>query len=232
MRPVIICHMLTSLDGALHPSRWTQSPDGERRQWSEAYEQIHEGLAGDAWIVGRVTMAEMAKAGMHAPVDAGDITRPVHVANRDAKRFAVALDPSGKVHFGRGEVGGDHVVVLLGRDAPDSHLAELASDGVSYIVSNDPGVDLAAAMGALGSEFGVRRLLLEGGAKINGSFFAAGLVDEVSILVAPALDGRPNTQSIVEDGDSGLAGRTRLSLMSVAQLDHGLVHLRYRAQSG
>jgi len=28
MKPHVICHMMVSLDGRIHPSRWTASPDG------------------------------------------------------------------------------------------------------------------------------------------------------------------------------------------------------------
>ncbi|TIT49616.1 MAG: riboflavin deaminase, partial [Mesorhizobium sp.] len=38
MKPHIICHMLASLDGSLHPSRYTESPDGSRAEWSGLYE--------------------------------------------------------------------------------------------------------------------------------------------------------------------------------------------------
>ncbi len=67
MKPRVICHMLISLDGRIHPSRWTLSPEGDRKGWSAAYERVHESLAGDAWLVGRVTMAEMSKAAAHPP---------------------------------------------------------------------------------------------------------------------------------------------------------------------
>ncbi|RUY19589.1 riboflavin deaminase, partial [Mesorhizobium sp. M7A.F.Ca.CA.001.13.2.1] len=73
MKPQIICHMLASLDGSLHPSRYTSSPDGTRAEWSSLYEHIHNDLAADAWIVGRVTMAEMSKAGAHPPANAGKV---------------------------------------------------------------------------------------------------------------------------------------------------------------
>ncbi|OBQ73366.1 RibD family protein [Mesorhizobium erdmanii] len=232
MKPHIVCHMLASLDGSLHPSRYTTSPDGTRAEWSSLYEQIHEDLEGDAWIVGRVTMAEMSKTGAHPPAHAGKVERPHHFARRDAGTYAVALDASGKLHFSKPDVGGDHVVVLLGRDVADSHLAELAGDGVSYIVSETAEIDLAAMLDVLGREFGIRRLLLEGGAGINGSFFAAGLVDELSLLVAPALDARAGNQGFVEFGESGLAGKMRLSLTSCQTLAHGLIHLRYAVSPG
>jgi riboflavin biosynthesis pyrimidine reductase len=227
MKPHIICHMIASLDGSLHPSRFTTSPDGTRADWSKLYERIHEALKGDAWIVGRVTMAEMSKAGPHPPAQPGAVERPHHFARRGAGSYAVAIDPSGRLHFNGGAVGGDHVVVLLGRDVPDSHLAELAADDVSYIIAETAEMDLAALLTVLGRELGISRLLLEGGATINGAFLAAGLVDELSLLVAPALDGRARTQSFVEFGERGLADKIRLSLTSCEALEHGLVHLRY-----
>ncbi|MFG1479109.1 RibD family protein [Xanthobacter sp. V4C-4] len=227
MRPHVICHMIASLDGSLHPSRFTTSPDGTRAEWSSLYEQVHQSLAGDAWIVGRVTMAEMSKAGPHPPPRPGAVDRPHHFAARAAGSYAVALDPSGKLHFAGPDVGGDPVVVLLGHDVPDSHLAELAADGISYIVAETAGMDLAAMLDVLGRELGIHRLLLEGGATINGGFFAAGLVDELSLLVAPALDGRAGHQGFVAFGPDGLAGRVQLALTSCDSVGHGVVHLRY-----
>ena len=232
MKPHIICHMLASLDGSLHPSRYTTSPDGTRAEWSGLYEQIHGDLEGDGWIVGRVTMAEMSKAAAHPPTQIGKVDRPHHFARRDAASYAVALDASGKVHFSKSDIGGDHVVVLLGRDVEDSHLAELAADGVSYIVAETTDIDLAAMLDVLGRELGISRLLLEGGAGINGSFFAAGLVDELSFLVAPALDARAANQGFVEFGEVGLAGKMQLSLKSCEALTHGVVHLRYAVTAG
>ena len=226
MKPHVSMLMITSLDGRLHGSRWTSSPDGVRRDWSGLYERIHESMGADAWIVGRVTMAEMSKAGPHAPAVAGHVERPLHVADRNAKTYAIAVDPSGRLHFSGGAVGGDHVIVLLGKSVSDTHLAELAADGVSYVVSDEPEIDLAAMLDTLNQEFGIKRLLLEGGAGVNGSFLAAGLVDEANILVAPAFDGAEGVQCIVMY-PGGLAGKCELSLQSATTLDHGVVHLRY-----
>jgi riboflavin biosynthesis pyrimidine reductase len=232
MKPHVICHMMSSLDGSLSPSRYTTSPDGERVGWSKTYEALHDMFGGDAWLVGRVTMAEISKAAAHPPVDPGTPPRPLHVADHDATRYAVALDPSGKVHFDSGDLDGDHVVVLLGADVSDAHLAELAADGVSYVVGAGGDIDLAAMLETLSTAFGIRRLLLEGGARINGALLAAGLVDELSVLVAPALDAKPDAPAIVDAGASGLAGYVALSLVSAETLDGGTVHLRYAVGRG
>jgi riboflavin biosynthesis pyrimidine reductase len=79
----------------------------------------------------------------------------------------------------------------------DRHLAELASDG------NRPEIDLPAMLDVLGGELGIRRLLLEGGGGINGSFLAAGLVDEISLIIVPAVDGLSAARAVFETGEIG-----------------------------
>src|ERR1700722_8437230 len=226
MKPHVSILMVTSIDGRLHPSRFTASPDGTRRDWSGEYEKVHASLHADAWLVGRVTMAEMSKTGAHAPSMPGDIERPIHIAKTDVATFAVALDPSGKLHFQSGKLSGDHVIVLLGRDTPDSHMAELAADGVSYIVSAGAELDIPSLLDVLARQFGITHLVVEGGAKTNGAFLAAQVVDELRVLVAPALDGAEQVQGIADYRD-GLAGVVRLQFKSADVLDHGVVQLAY-----
>lgn len=226
MKPRVSILMVTSIDGRLHPSRFTASPDGTRREWSEQYEKVHASLHANAWLVGRVTMAEMSRAGPHIPSGPWTVDRPMHVAKGDAATFAVALDPSGKLHFSGAKLSGDHVIVVVGRDTPDAHLAELAHDGVSYIVSSGAEVDIPSLLDVLAREFGITHLVVEGGAKTNGAFLAAQVVDELRVLVAPALDGAEHVQGIV-DHRNGLAGIVRLQLKSADVLGHGVVQLAY-----
>ncbi len=226
MKPRVSILMVTSIDGRLHPSRFTASPDGTRRDWYAEYEKVHASLKANAWLVGRVTMAEMSKAGPHAPAGPWKVERPIHIAKRRAASFAIALDPSAKLHFQGAEVSGDHVIVLLGRDTPDRHLAELAGDGVSYIVSEGTEFDFANLLELLSREFGITHLVVEGGAKTNGAFLAAQVVDELRVLVAPALDGAQQIEGIV-DYRTGLAGIVRLQFQSADSLGHGVVQLVY-----
>ena len=174
MKPHVSILMVTSIDGRLHPSRFTNSPDGTRNDWSRQYEKVHASLHSDAWLVGRVTMAEMSKAAAHPPAKPAVVRRPIHAARADATTFAVALDPSGKVHFERGDVGGDHVIVLLGEDVPDSHLAELAADGVSYIVAEQGDIELAAALDALCSRVRHQAPRRRGGSRDQWGFSQCG----------------------------------------------------------
>ena len=75
-----------------------------------------------------------------------------HFAARSAGSYAIAIDPSAKLHFSKPDVGGDHVVAVLGHDVADCHLAELVGDGVSYIVAPEAQPDLAGVLEVLGRD--------------------------------------------------------------------------------
>jgi riboflavin biosynthesis pyrimidine reductase len=226
-RPYIICHMISSIDGSLHPSRYTASPDGERSDWSKLYDDLQTQFAANGWLIGRTTMAEMAKGQPHPPYGIGEVARPRHFANRGAKSFAIAVDLSAKLHFRANRFGDDHIVVLLGHDVPDAHLAELASDGISYVVAEEPKPAIGPLLEVLRRELGIERLLLEGGGATNGAFLAEGLVDELSVLIAPALDARIRGDGTFTHGLEGLQGKVTLSLLGSELAGFGVVHLRY-----
>ena len=78
---------------------------------------------------------------------------------------------------------------MLGEQVSDAYLAELREDGVSYLFAGANGDDLSGAMEQLASRFGAKKLLLEGGGRINGAFLKHGLIDEFSTLIFPAVDG-------------------------------------------
>lgn len=55
------------------------------------------------------------------------------------------------------------------------------------------GIALDALLAALGSDYGVRVALTEGGPKLLASFLAAGALDELFLTLAPQLAGRSDT---------------------------------------
>jgi len=50
----------------------------------------------------------------------------------------------------------------------------------------------------LGKHFGIRRLLLGGGGHINNALLQADLVDEVSLLLVPGIDGRREVPAVFD----------------------------------
>lgn len=116
----------------------------------------------------------------------------------------------------------------------DAYLRELREDGVSYLFAGPDGRNLQLALGTLGRDFGLETLLLEGGGRINGAFLKAGLIDEISVLVYPGIDGLAGVSSIFEHqgpvDDHPAAGRS-LRHLSTETLDGGTVWLRYKVEA-
>lgn len=164
-----------------------------------------------------------------APADPGGAApaRPLHLGAEREAPLAVVLDPSGRLHWDSGTLEGEHLVMILGPDVPDRHLRELAARGLSYLVAPQAQIDPAWLLEQLAEHFGARRIMVEGGGIVNGMFLAAGLVDEISLLLVPAIDGRGGARNLFDTGEAGLANRVKLSLRSVTPLDHQAVHLRY-----
>lgn len=234
MRPKIICHMISSIDGRLQPSRWTPPVDGISTDLkSTQYEEVATRLKANGWMVGRVTMQGYAK-GKPTQVDipSGEL-RTTFVAPGDRASVAVAIDPYGKLEYGRHHIGAEHIVAVVGKQVSDNYLAGLRRDGVSYLFAGDDGHDLAAAMDELGAAFGIQSILLEGGGVLNGVFLKAGLIDEISVLVYPAIDGLAGISSIFEyhgkDGEQPAAGQ-RLRHSATETLEGGTVWLRYAVE--
>ena len=124
--------------------------------------------------------------------------------------------------------------MVLTEQVSDAHLAGLRRDGVSYIFAGERELDLGLALEILNRELGIERLLLEGGGGSNGSFLRAGLIDEISLAICPAVDGAKGAPSIFDssDEDAGVAAPIRsMTLVSSEVLEGGAVWLRYRLQN-
>ncbi len=67
--------------------------------------------------------------------------------------------------------------------------------------------------------------MLEGGGRINGSMLREGLVDEVSLLVAPVVDGRIGMPAVFDVDGEDIAP-FRLALESVERRADDVLWLR------
>lgn len=223
----MICHMVASIDGRIVVNGWPASVAAAVRG---EYEAVHASYEADGWICGRVTMEPFATA-MRSESDVereyeGSALRADFRAPGDFDSFAFAIDPRGRLAWATNDIDGDHVVAVLCGRVSDDYLAFLRGRGVSYLLAGDGDVDLAVALKKIGATFGVRTLMLEGGGKINSGMLRAGLIDEVSLLVAPVADGRIRTPALFESAGEDLE-TCALQLESVERRDGGMVWLRY-----
>jgi riboflavin biosynthesis pyrimidine reductase len=230
MKPYVVCHMVASIDGRILHSRWRPLT----REGGDLFERLHVKLGGDAWLVGRVTGQEFAQAQAYEPRADRTYPREPWLARREADAYGVVLDAHGKIAWGRSDIGGDPIVVVLTEQVSDAHLAGLRKDGVSYFFAGERELDLAYTLEYLNRELGVRRLLVEGGGGNNGSFLRAGLIDEISLAIVPVVDGAKGAPSVFDSTDREAELRApvaQMSLESCEALEGGAVWLRYRVRN-
>lgn len=230
MKPHVVCHMVASIDGRILHSRWRP----RTRAGGDLFERLHTQLGGDAWIVGRVTGQEFAKAQAYDARADRHYPREPWLARRDASAYGVVLDAHGKIAWGRADIGGDPIVVVLTEQVSDAHLTGLRRDGVSYFFAGERELDLPAALEFLNRELGVKRLLVEGGGGGNGAFLRAGLIDEISLAVYPVVDGAKGAPSVFDSDEEDAEARApiaQMALESCEVLDGGAVWLRYRVRN-
>jgi len=229
MKPHVICLMACGVDGRTLQSRWRpKSAAGDQ------FERVHDELGGDAWLIGRVTGQEFAKGKAYPVSTRETFPRESWFAWRDAKAYGVVLDAHGKIVWGRSDIGGDPIVVVLSETVPDAHLAGLRSEGVSYFFAGKSELDLALTLEILNRELGVKRLLLEGGGGANGAFLRAGLVDELNLIVCPAVDGAKGAPGVFDSTEAEADRRapvTAMTLESSRPIEGGAMLLRYRIQN-
>jgi 2,5-diamino-6-(ribosylamino)-4(3H)-pyrimidinone 5'-phosphate reductase len=224
-RPYVICHMGPSIDGRI-------TGMGSLRSLSSAYERTAGTFDADAWIIGRISMEPYAgKAKVTHLKVRSRIPRKDFIAGANAESYAIAIDPSGKLTWKSNAIDGEHVITILSERVPDDYLAFLQSKRVSYLFGGKTHIDLPKVLAKLRSNFGIRRLLLEGGGKINGSFLDADLIDELSILIAPVADGSIGTPTLF-DVEKRHGPHRKLRLISVQKLEADLVWLRYKTKEG
>ena len=222
-RPYVICHMTPSIDGKIVAGNWPSI-----RIVSAEYERTAATFRADAWIIGRVSMEPYAgKSKVPRRTRNRPIPRRDFIAQTDAKSYAIAIDPSGKLTWVSNAIDGEHVITVLSERVSDDYLAFLQARGVSYVFGGKDRIDLRRVLVKLRTAFGIRKLLLEGGGKINGSFLAADLIDELSVLIAPVADGGVETPTLF-DAKSGRGVARALRLISVAKLRGDVVWLRYK----
>ena len=92
------------------------------------------------------------------------------------------------------------------------------------VVRHEGAIDLAEALRHLRHERGIRALLCEGGPRLHGQLWAAGLVDDLFLTTAPKLTG--DTAPRIVEGDP-LPVTTELELAWLLEQD-GELFARYR----
>lgn len=232
-RPKIICHILQSVDGNIDGSFFSQP---ETMPALREFSRIREEYACDAVISGATTASEI-----YASITTGNLPEVQKTYPRTdwqavkADKYAVIVDGEGKIHWQSGMVErrGDkmHVVTILQDNASNAYIAQLRQAGVSYVFAGKDSLDLPLAVRKLKEQFGIEKMLLSGGGIVDWAFLQAGLIDEISLVIPPVIDGGTGLASAFDDSAFAVNHCPKsLELIDVQRLAGDCIWLRYQTK--
>lgn len=231
MKPKVICHMMSSVDGRFMPYRYSLPYNGKSHDdLINQYVLLSEQLNGDASLIGRPTLQAMYFKDTfdHKDYLSTDDTENFIVKPDKANTYIV-LDPNGKIFYDN--TTDNNYITILSEKVSKEYLQHLKEKRVSYLFAGHDGNDLNKVLHTLANDFGFKTILLEGGGIINGLFLKAGLIDELSLFICPGIDGLSGVPAIFEykgEADELPAQGQSLELTSIKQLENGVVWLYYK----
>ena len=220
-KPYIVCHMMTSVDGRIDCAMTEHLPGVQE------YYAVLDELDAPARVSGRVTaQLEMAKPGTFRSERPEPIGKEAFAKHADANGYEIVADTRGTLLWDGTEEDGRPLLILTCEQVSRDYLDYLDRLNISWIACGKERIDLNRACEILAEMFGVERMAVVGGGRINAGFLAAGLLDEVSVLIGAGIDGRAGMPAVF-DGLPAERPVTRLKLKTVRQYDSGAVWLRY-----
>lgn len=115
------------------------------------------------------------------------------------------------------------------RTAPEE-INRLREAGAEVFLTDGERVDLASMLESLHSH-GIRKLMVEGGGTLIAEFFRLGLVDELTIYIAPKILGGASAPSLADGPGFGSEQVPSLELVSAQKFDNEgglLVHYKVK----
>jgi 2,5-diamino-6-(ribosylamino)-4(3H)-pyrimidinone 5'-phosphate reductase len=125
--------------------------------------------------------------------------------------------------------GPANAMLFTTAQTPEEDLQGIRAAGAVVHVLGDQRVDLQRTFLTL-KEAGVERLMVEGGATLNFEILRLGLVDEVSIFVAPRMFGGETSPTLAGGAGFEDEAAVGLQLLDCERWEDGGVLLRYRVR--
>ena len=223
-KPYIICHMMTAVDGRIDCAMTEQLPGVQ-----EYYSTLNS-FNAPTRVSGRVTAElEMALPGRFSSKVSTPLGQEAFHKAAVAGGYEVVVDTQGTLLWEDQKDAQRPVLVLTSENVNREYLDYLTDNHISWIACGKEHINLKRACEILADDFTVERVAVVGGGHINAGFLAAGLLDEVSILIGAGIDGRGG-MSAVFDGLPMDRPVTQLKLEQVQPFESGAVWIRYRVR--
>lgn len=183
MMPRVIIHIATSLDG-----RITRFPAD-----LELYYALAATWNPDAILFGSETVltAVRENPALEVPPGHEEMFRPPEGA-KDTRPLLVIADSRGRIRCWDAIRRWPYMRDLLAfcsSATPGEYLSYLEKQKVAAIVAGNDRIDIQEALEVLNRQYGVETVRVDSGGTLNSVLLAAGVVDEVSVLVHPFLAG-------------------------------------------
>ena len=183
-KPYIVCHMMASVDGRIDCAMTEQLPGVQE------YYATLDALEAPTRVSGRVTAElEMARPGAFQSEHHTPLGRTAFSKAAEAEGYEVVVDTHGTLLWDSVPEGERPLLILTSEQVSREYLAYLDRSRISWIACGAERIDLPRACDILAQDFGVKRMAVVGGGHVNAGFLAAGLLDEVSVLVGAAVIG-------------------------------------------
>jgi len=220
-KPYIICHMMMSVDGRIDCGM-TAKLEGV-----DDYYTTLDALDIPTTVSGGVTgLLELAEPGEFKAESGAAFGKEGFSKKTDSEGYEVVLDSRGTLLWKNDREYDTPHLIFTSEKVSTDYLEYLNSRDISWIACGKEHTDLARASEILADEFGVKRMGIVGGAHNNGGFLKAGLIDEVSVLIGPGIDGREGMPGVFE-GIPMDQDPIPLKLKSVQAFESGAVWIRY-----
>lgn len=220
-KPYIICHMMISIDGRIDCAMTSKLPGV-----NDYYTTLDE-INVPTKVSGRVTAElEMAEPGKFIPENKEIYGQEGFSKKADAAGYEIVIDTNGKLLWSDAKGLAKPYLIITSENVSKEYLTYLDRQHISWIACGKERVDLPRAVEILAEQFGVERMGIVGGPKINTAFLEAGLLDEISLLVGAGIDGRGGMPAVF-DGLAMQHDVTRLKLIDVKKFDSDAVWIRY-----
>ena len=221
-KPYIICHMMMSIDGRIDCAMTSKL-----RGVDNYYNTLSE-INVPTTVSGRVTAElEMAEPGTFVSKN-GDIYGKEGFSKKtEAAGYEVVVDTKGKLLWPDAFGMDKPYLIVTSENVTKEYLEYLDSQNISWIACGKEHIDLARASEILATEFGVERMGIVGGPLINTGFLKAGLLDEISLLIGPGIDGRGGMPPVFDGLDMDY-DVTQLKLIDVKKFDSDAIWIRYK----
>ena len=204
--------MMSLLDGRIDCDVTEKIETGD-----EYYDALNQ-LDCSSTLMGRVTMQmHYASADPFKAQNNQAIGEECFNVAIQTKGYIMAVDTIGKLKWAHNQFDGMPLLVITSEDCPKEYLDTLTKQYISWIAVGKDSINLKRSMEILRTEFGVERLSVTGGGNINAAFLKEGLLDEVSMMWCPGIDGRKGMTTAF-DGLPQDFRPTKLKLISVEKL--------------